>query len=135
MGCATHRHKETLQEFVRVHADREATVYPDDASTYKSLPSDDNTVKRSLSEHVEDDVRTNRTGSSRSMLKRANNGTLHRLSPERLSHHIKESAGHRNIGELDTITQMGVVVQNMARWRLRYRQLIADNGLPSGART
>lgn len=42
------------------------------------------------------------------------------------------AAGRHNMRELDTIEQMGLVAQDMARKRLRYRQLIVDNGLPSG---
>ena len=43
---------QTLQGFVKDHADRQATVYTDDATAYESLPFDHDTVKHSLSEYV-----------------------------------------------------------------------------------
>ena len=59
---------------------------------------------------------------------------FHKLSPKHLDRYVQEFAGRHNLREQDTIDQMGMVAQNMARKRLRYRQLIADNGLESGAR-
>ena len=126
--------KETLQGFVKDYADQQAIVYTDDASAYESLPFNHASVKHSLSEYVKGDVHTNGIESLWSMLKRAHKGTFHKLSPKHLDRYVQEFAGRHNIRELDTVAQMGMVAQNMARKRLRYRQLIADNGLPSGAR-
>ena len=42
--------------------------------------------------------------------------------------------GRHNMREHDTISQMGAVVLGMDGKRLRYDDLIAPNGLDSGAR-
>ena len=125
---------DTLQGFVKRHAAPGAKVYTDDATAYESLPFNHATVKHSLSEYVKGDVHTNGIESLWSMLKRAHKGTFHKLSPKHLDRYIQEFAGRHNFRELDTIDQMGVVARNMAQKALRYKQLIADNGLPSGAR-
>lgn len=46
-----------------------------------------------------------------------------------------EEAARHNFRELDTIEQMAAVVEGMAAKRLRYRDLVRDNGLPAGARS
>ena len=68
------------------------------------------------------------------MLKRAHKGVYHKLSAKHLDRYVREFAGRHNVRELDTLEQMGAVVVGMVGKRLMYRQLIADNGLPSGAR-
>ncbi|MCY4461428.1 MAG: hypothetical protein OXC26_13715 [Albidovulum sp.] len=56
------------------------------------------------------------------------------MSPKHLNRYVQEFAGRHNIRDLDTITPMTVLAQGMVGKRLRYSELIADNGLPSGAR-
>ena len=127
--------KETLQGFVKDYAAPGATVYSNDAGANESLPFDHATVKHSLSEYVKGGVHTNGIESPWSMLKRAHKGTFHKLSPKHLDRYVQEFAGRHNIRELDTLKQLGAIGDGMAGKRLRYRQLIADNGLPSGARS
>ncbi len=127
--------RNTLQGFVKDHATPEATVYTDDASAYEALPFDHATVKHSLSEYVKGDAHTNGIESLWSMLKRAHKGTFHKISPKHLDRYVQEFAGRHNIREQDTIKQLASVRGGMERKRLRYRQLIADNGLASGARS
>ena len=67
------------------------------------------------------------------MLKRAHKGTFHKLSPKHLDRYVQEFAGRHNVRDLDTIDQMGQTAAGMGGKRLRYRELVADNGLPSGA--
>ncbi len=126
--------KETLQGFVKDYAAPGATVYSNDAGANESLPFDHATVKHSLSEYVKGGVHTNGIESLWSMLKRAHKGTFHKLSPKHLDRYVQEFAGRHNIRELDTLKQLGAIGDGMAGKRLRYRQLIAANGLPSGAR-
>ena len=126
--------KETLQGFVKDHANLQATVYTDDASAYDSLPFNHETVKHSLSEYVKGDVHTNGIESLWSMLKRAHKGTFHKLSPKHLDRYVQEFAGRHNVREQDTINQIASICTGMERKRLRYRTLIADNGMASGAR-
>ena len=127
--------KATLQGFVIDHTAPGATVYSDDATAYESLPFDHATVKHSLSEYVKGDIHTNGIESLWSMLKRAHKGTFHKLSPKHLNRYVQEFAGRHNLREHDTIDIMGAVACGMNGKRLRYRELIADNGLPSGARS
>ena len=47
----------------------------------------------------------------------------------------KEFAGKHNIRDMNTAAQMAAVAGGLIGKRLMYRQLIADNGLPSGARS
>ena len=125
----------TLQGFVIDHTAPGATVYSDDSSAYESLPFNHDTVKHSLSEYVKGDVHTNGIESLWSMLKRAHMGTFHKLSPKHLDRYVQEFAGRHNLRDEDTIDIMGAVATGMRGKRLRYRELIADNGLPSGARS
>ena len=124
----------TLQGFVREHTAPGATVYTDDATAYESLPFNHATVKHSLSEYVKGDIHTNGIESLWSMLKRAHKGTFHKLSQKHLDRYVQEFAGKHNLREHDTIDQLAALSVGMDGKRLRYRTLIADNGLASGAR-
>ena len=62
------------------------------------------------------------------MLKRAQKGTFHRMSPKQLQRYVDEFAGRHNIRDFDTIDQMGWVARSMAGKRLMYRDLIAPTG-------
>ena len=125
----------TLQGFVIDHTAPGATVYSDDSSAYESLPFNHDTVKHSLSEYVKGDVHTNGIESLWSMLKRAHTGTFHKLSPKHLDRYVQEFASRHNLRDEDTIDIMGAVATGMRGKRLRYRELIAPNGLASGARS
>ena len=69
------------------------------------------------------------------MLKRAHKGTFHKLSPKHLDRYVQEFAGRHNVREQDTIDQMAAVTDGMEGKRLTYPDLIAANGLASGARS
>ena len=69
------------------------------------------------------------------MLKRAYTGTFHKMCPKHLNRYVTEFCGRHNIRTLDTLRQMEHVVARMVGKRLAYRDLIEDNGLPSGARS
>ena len=125
---------ETLQGFVTEHTAADTTVYSDDSSAYKGLPFDHDTVKHSLSEYVRGDVHTNGIESLWSTMKRAHKGTFHKMSPKHLDRYVQEFAGRHNLRDMDTIDIMGALVAGMDRQRLKYRDLIADNGLDNGAR-
>ena len=128
---------ETLQGFVREHVEPGATVYSDDTGAYGGLSEDyeRGTVKHSVGEYVAGKVHTNSIESFWSMLKRAHKGTFHKISPKHLQRYVNEFAGRENIRELDTLAQMAALAEGLAAKRLRYRDLIAPNGLPSGARS
>ncbi len=68
-------------------------------------------------------------------LKRSHAGTFHKISPKHLDRYVQEFAARHNMREHDTIDMMAAVADGGVGKRLRYRELIADNGLPSAARS
>ncbi len=125
---------ETLKGFVHEHTAEGAQVFTDEAAAYQGLPNHE-TVKHSVGEYVAGRVHTNSIESFWSMLKRAHKGTFHKLSPKHLQRYVNEFAGRENMREHDTIAQMAILTAGLAAKRLQYRDLVADNGLPSGARS
>lgn len=79
-------------------------------------------------------ARTNGIESFWSLLKRGYHGTFHKISAKHLDRYVREFAGRNNIRDLDTLAQMTALARGMVGKRPRYSDLIADNGLPSGAR-
>ena len=125
----------TLQGFVTEHAAPNAKVYTDDAAAYKGTPFDHESVRHSVGEYVRDMAHTNGVESFWSMLKRAHKGTFHKISPKHLDRYVQEFAGKHNIRESGTLAQMRDTVARLVGRNLLYRDLIADNGLASGARS
>ena len=126
--------KPTLQGFVVENTAPDATVYTDEASAYEGLPRPHEAVKHSVSEYVRGQVHTNGMESFWSMMKRGYIGIYHKMSPKHLDRYVDEFAGRHNLRESDTLTQMGAVVRGFEGKRLTYGELIAPNGLDSGAR-
>ena len=140
-GQVTARHIESTDAldvagFVGEKTKLGAKVYTDEASVYNILGPwyDHETVKHSVSEYVRGQAHTNGIESFWSMLKRGYNGTYHKMSEKHLERYVSEFAGRHNVREQDTIEQMASVVTGMVGKRVRYRDLIADNGRESGAR-
>lgn len=127
--------KPTLQGFVLGNAAPGATVYTDESKAYHGLPRKHETVNHSVFEYVRGQAHTNGIESFWSMLKRGYVGTYHKISPKHLNRYVREFAGRHGVREADTIRQMAAVVTGMVGRRLMYRDLIADNGLASGARS
>lgn len=125
----------TLQGFIVKHTEFDATVYTDDATTYASQPFAHETVKHSVSEFVRGQVHTNGIESFWSNLKRAHKGTFHKISPKHLDRYIQEFAGKHNLPESGTMAQMRATVAGLISHNLLWRDLIADNGLPSLSRS
>ena len=67
-------------------------------------------------------------------MKRAHKGVYHKFSVKHLQRHVTDFAGRHNVRDMDTMMQMQALVAGMAGKRLMYCDLIADNGLASGAR-
>ena len=126
---------ETLQGFVADHAAPDATVYTDEAAAYQGIPYDHETVKHSVGEYVDGMAHTNGIESFWAMLKRAHKGTFHKISPKHLQRYVSEFSGKHNIRDSGTLAQMRDTVARMIGRNLLYRDLIADNGLSSGARS
>ena len=126
---------ETLQGFVADSAADGATVYTDEAAAYQGIPYDHETVKHSVGEYVDGMAHTNGIESFWAMLKRAHKGTFHKISPKHLQRYVSEFSGKHNIRDSGTLAQMRDTVARMIGRNLLYRDLIADNGLSSGARS
>ncbi len=129
-----HTDAPTLQGFITAHVDPEALVYTDDHGGYDGLPHHE-TVRHSLKEYVDGMAHTNGIESFWASLKRAHKGVFHKLSPKHLQRYVNEFAGKHNARDEDTLAQMTALVAGLVGKRLLYRDLIAENGLPSGARS
>ena len=68
-------------------------------------------------------------------MKRGYTGVYHKMSPRHLDRYVGEFAGRHNDRNSDTANMMSGVVSDMVGKRLRYSDLILDNGPPSGARS
>ena len=105
----------TLQKFVVETAADGATVYTDDASAFKGMPYDHESVKHSVGECVRDMAHTNGIESFWSMLKRAHKGTYHKISAKHLQRYVDEFAGRHGVRDADTIDQMAHVAREHGR--------------------
>ena len=115
----------TLQKFVIDVTDTGAKVYTDDASAYKGMPFDHESVRHSVGEYVRDMAHTNGIESFWAMLKRAHKGVYHKISVKHLQRYVDEFAGRHGVRERDTLDQMDAVAEGMAGKRLTYRELTA----------
>lgn len=116
----------TLQGFVRGSVHVGAAVYTDDASAYHGLVDfEHKAVRHSIAEYVRGRVHTNGIESFWALLKRAHNGTYHKLSAKHLQRYVDTFAGRYSIRDMDTIDQMESVVTGLVGRRLMYRELTA----------
>ena len=127
---------ETLRGFVREHTAPGAQVYSDGHGAYALLEGEyrHNAVQHSVGTYVIEQTHTNGIESFWSTLKRAHKGVYHKISPKHLDRYVQQFAGKHNLRDADTLAQMAAVVAGLVGQRLLYRDLIAPNGLPSGAR-
>lgn len=125
---------ETMSRFIMEHTDpNESMVYTDGALTYHCLPNHE-AVRHSVGEYVRGMAHTNGMESFWATLKRAYQGTFHKMSPKHLERYVREFAGKHNIRNRNTLDQMQAIVAGLVGKRLMYRELIQDNGLDSTAR-
>ncbi len=128
---------ETLQGEIHENVEQGSVVYSDEHKGYLGLGTDYNhqTVKHSIGEYVNGMAHTNGIESFWALMKRGYHGTYHKMSPKHLNRYVGEFAVRHNIRKADTIDQMAGVTTCMEGKRLRYADLVADNGLESGARS
>ena len=125
----------TLQSFIQKHVREGSAVYTDEHGGYRNLKGfKHEAVNHSIGEYVRGMAHTNGIESFWSMLKRAHKGTFHKISAKHLDRYVTEFAGHQNDREHDTLSIMGQVAAGLSGKQLRYGDLIAENGLNSGAR-
>ena len=125
---------ETLHGIIGHHVEEGAMVYTDEAVVYNSLSYAHESVKHRVSEYVKDMAHTNGIESFWALLKRGYYGIYHKMSPKHLERYVNEFAGRYNDRGLDTVDQMSGIIKGMKGKRLRYKDLIANNGLSNGAR-
>ena len=82
-------------------------------------------VNHGVGEFVREQAHTNGMESFWSMMKRGFDGTYHQMSPKHLPRYLDEFQGRHNIRQLDTKTQMEVIVRGMVKKRLPYKDLIS----------
>ena len=127
---------ENLQAFVREHARRGSVIYTDEHGAYRGMTEfEHDAVNHTVGEFVRGMTHTQGIESFWPMFKRAHKGTFHKISPKHLDRYVTEFAGRHNVREADTLDQMVRVARAMSGKRLRYPDLVADNGLDSGARS
>lgn len=126
--------KETLQSFVVENTETDTMVYTDEAKAYEGVDRPHKAVKHSISQYVRDQAHTNGMESFWSLLKRGYTGIYHKMSHKHLDRYVYEFGQRHNVRRWDTIEQMEYVVENMRGKRLKYRELIEDNGLDCEAR-
>ena len=77
--------------------------------------------KHSVGEYVRDQAHTNGIESFQSMLKRAHEGTFHKISPKHLNRYVQEFAAKHNVRQSRTIEQMQSLVAGLVGRNLLYR--------------
>ena len=124
----------TLSNYVAAHVAPDAMVYTDEAAGYSGLPHHESVV-HGRGEFVNGDCHTQGIEGFWSLFKRGYHGTYHKMSPKHMNRYVNEFTGRHNDRNSDTIDMMKHTTQGMVGKRLRYSDLIADNGLSSGARS
>ena len=126
----------TLQGFVRERVGPGSTVYTDEHPSYAALGADfaHEAVRHKVGEYVRGAVHTNGVEAFWSEMRRGYVGTFHKVSPKHLARYVREFAGRHNARPRDTADMMRALARGMEGRRLRYRDLVAPNGLASGAR-
>ena len=116
-----------LQGFIYDLVEPGSTVYTDEHRSYFGLRGDyrHKAVQHKIKQYVDGQAHTNGIESFWALLKRGYYGTYHRMSPAHLQRYINEFAGRHNLRCLDTIRQMGTMVQRMEGKQLRYIDLTA----------
>ncbi|MXW91306.1 MAG: IS1595 family transposase [Rhodospirillaceae bacterium] len=127
---------QTLHNFIENRVVDGAKVFTDDHRAYRGMIYHKHgAVRHSAGEYVRGEVHTQGSEAFWSMLKRAHKGTFHKISPKHMARYITEFTGRHNNREAETESQMVKLVRGMRGRRLKYDDLIADNGLDNGARS
>ena len=113
-----------LQAFIAERVRPQAMIYTDEHPAYHGC----RTTKRSshsVAQYLDGQAHTNGLESFWATLKHGYHGVHHHMSPKHLNRYVQKFARRHNIRPLDTIDQMGAIVQGLAGKRLRYDDLTA----------
>lgn len=126
--------KRTLQPFVCRNVEPGTQVYTDDLKSYNGLPYPHGVVRHSIGEYADGDAHINGMESFWALFKRGYHGVYHKMSPKHQHRYAAEFEGRFNSRDLPTVERLSRLVCGMFGRRLRYADLIKDNGKESGAR-
>ena len=126
--------KNVATRFIESRVDGAAEVFTDESLIYNDLPNERESVNHGAPEYVRGYIHINGIEGFWSEAKRAYVGIHHKLSPKHLNRYVQEFCGRYNMRKKGTLERMSLLVAAMAGRRLTLADLIADNGLPSGAR-
>lgn len=113
-----------MQEFVYENTEARAEVFTDEASGYRGIVRPHQTVNHSMGEYG----LTNGIESFWALLKRAYNGTYHKMEPKHIHRYATEMQERHNRRPLGTEDRMKSVVVDGAGKRLRYVDLVSGKG-------
>ena len=127
---------ETANRFATETVRAGAVIYTDESRIYNRLTFKHEAVNHSAKEWVRGAVHTNGLESVWALIRRSITGTWHHVSIKHLHRYVNEASMRLNEGNcrIDTIDRMDALVRGIGGRRIRYRDLIADSGLASGAR-
>jgi len=114
----------TLQGFVHMNTEFDATVYTDEARAYQGLNRPHEAVKHSANEYVRGMAHTNGLESHWALFKRGIDGIYHHVSVKHLPRYTSEFEGRHNSRPMDTADQMAAMVQGADGKRMTYDGLI-----------
>ena len=128
--------KGTIQGEVFRNVKTGSTIFTDEHGAYGGLGPlffDHQSVNHSLKQWVDGICHTNSIESVWAVLRRSIVGSWHHVSRKHLIRYVNEAAFRLNEGncEIDTIDRMEALVRGMAGKRVRYVDLVAENGISS----
>ena len=106
-----HTDARTLQGFVHMNTEFDATVYTNEARAYEGLNRPHEAVKHSANEYVRGMAHTNGLESHWALFKRGLDGIYHHVSAKHLDRYTAEFEGRHNSRPLDTEQQMEAMVR------------------------
>lgn len=114
-----------MEEFVKTHVPKNATIYSDEAAAYNHLKKTYNhdNVKHSLNIYVEGQVHTNTIENFWSVLKRGLYGVYHQVSDKHISRYLDEYAARFNNRSLTSSERFNQFLEG-SEGVLSYKNLI-----------
>jgi len=126
---------ETLSGFLERHSKNDARTCTDGICAWVGTDRGHETVNHSVGAYVREQIRTQGWDSFWADMRCAQRGVYQKMSAKHLHRYVRQFASRHDMREADTFDRMAAIVAGMVGRRLMYRDLIADNGLPSGARS
>lgn len=135
---------EMMRKWVLKHTAENAVVITDGELAYAPLNrmgrrhryishTDDQYSRDEMIDGEIVDITTNRIETFWQMVRRSYHGTFYKMSIKHMQRYLDEVSGRRNVREMDTIEIMEWIADRLFGRKLTYKQLTADNGLPSYA--